>query len=251
MPKRTAIEGVLDGDSGEAADNGRWSIVFDLKPWRKTNDEWQKKGIRVEIPPTKSGRLRNPDWRGGEIVRVSVGKIIKTGTNSYSYWFAIGAPPVRRLPESVRKEIASPPKPKKIVDRVLGTLKPEENFGWYSTWRTKRYEVTIEVDDFAKRAACEAAVAKGRVAIVAAEKRLSELGDAIAAKLVPIYNKGWRDGGPELTAAALKKSLAFASIGVEPSGAVNVILHCGKWFTDHAVQARISARGKISDIGLA
>ncbi len=37
----------------------------------------------------------------------------------------------------------------------------------------------------------EAAVATGRAAVVAVEKRRRELADVIAARLVPVYNKGW------------------------------------------------------------
>ncbi len=233
----TTIEGVLETDS---AILGAGRTAFVLKPWRQVDREWEKKAIRVVFPPGARS------WRGGDAVRVVVSRLAKAGPNRSTDFVATGMLPVRR----VKLSAVAAPAPKKIVDRVLGTLSPEQAFGWYSTWR-KQCEVTIAVADLSDRAACEAAIAKGRGAILATEKRRAKPRAAIATKLVPLYNKRWREGGAELTAAVFVKALELVSIGVERSGAVNVIFECGEWFADHGVAVRICARGTIREIGLA
>ena len=251
MAKRFVIEGLLDDYSGAVQEGRRWSLHLFTRPWRDVNGEWKSTLLRTHV---LTGR--NPgDFERGTFVRLAVTTCEPAPKRALVDWIATGVTPIRKLrpPADLPRAGKPPPAPRPIVDRALGRLRYDAAFGWYAAWRKRggaTYEVSIASDaDTAEDWA--AAVAAGSRAIVAVERRLAAVRVAIAAKMVPIYNRGWRDGAPRLTATALRRSLSLQSIAVQTSGRVDAIFDCGDHFTDHGIEVRITARGKISEIGLA
>lgn len=218
------IEGWIDwvGVPGEV--RGRWEVLFTLGPWRRASEtRWDKdKLVRVIVPVrdrSAATRLEKRLRKGGTL-RFDVAGMRKPAPN--------------------QSPLACAKSALKWVDDIdEAPAEPEE-----IRKRRKGYALTIDA-----RMAARLPEAERRIAEV--EGSLDEIRDAVARKMLKLYNSKWRDGAPVLTAAAFRKKTAkVMELEIAPRTAT-LRFDAGDLFGDHAIEVGLSAGGKVTSIHLA
>ena len=242
-------------DSGSGGHGSGWSVTLDLKPWRKTGGEWEKRQIRVCVPMAKASANRLfGKWRQGECVRVDVGRVVRVTDKNFIFaCLADGSLPVRRVRLLERPSPARAAAPVH-VNSVLGRLRLDRGAGWYGAWRggrSARYEIAIRTKDPDDVRASERQIARGSLLLRRAERNLDKLRSGAARKLLAIYNQRWRRDAPALSKTAFAARLKVTSIVVEVNGQTNVLFDAEELFADHAVEVVIARSGRLTQIALA
>ncbi|MFT3699456.1 MAG: DUF2262 domain-containing protein [Kofleriaceae bacterium] len=222
------IEGIVS-DAALAQDG--WYVMF-LVPWRHPDGTVIDREVRVA--PDASARVARAaerTYRRGVSVRITAKKVTKE--RGFTYWNVDGIVKVER----VRKLQLDEPD-EVTIRHALGRLELDSSRGAY-VGKRGRVELAIDRVD----GLLEAATKRVR----AVEAKQSRIRSAIAKRLVPIYNKRWRERRPEIDAKAFDRKLKLSAIDVA-DGRTTLYYASGSLFADHGVEVRIGARGAISEI---
>jgi hypothetical protein len=149
------------------------------------------------------------------ILRVDARRIVPAGR--YTLQRADGRPPLRRISgdASAQALVKQRDRPHTIRDPLLGALRLERAYGWLSARRRidgRPYDLSIEVRDADDAASMAADVAKAKPRLLRTERQLPAIRRAVARKLLPTYNDGWRTQRPRSSAPAFLKRIALSSI---------------------------------------
>lgn len=255
MPKYLKTEGILAGDSGV------FTLVYSkmndivalyLSPWRQNGGEWvHDKQLNIEIRATKAYASRTfQKWKEGEGIRIDAKKP-KPAKHFKNVVESKGLLPIRTI---VLKDVPIAKKsgpPATFVFPKLGKLKYDEGVEGYSKWRAiggAKYELSLMPKNLKK---LKEEMLSAEKHLFAIERKFGTIITAATRKLLPIYNKKWREDAPILSAAAFTKKLKPASISIGAKGSGSMILECGELFGDHGIEITLGAGGKPTQIALA
>jgi hypothetical protein len=94
-------------------------------------------------------------------------------------------------------------------------------------------------------------VLRARRLVLRYEQRMGSILAAITPKLLPIYNKRWRDDRPALQSAAFLRKLRLSSAVIHPDGSATLHFSNGGLFLDHAIEAQLGRHGEVKSVSLA
>jgi hypothetical protein len=250
------IEGTLK-EKAWAIDRAKgWDLAFILDPWRKVDaSAWSEAPLYVYVAlgtkakAEKMARL----YKGRSSVRLFVNSVRSQGDYIAR---AAGKLPVTKIPllAATKKKKARD----SFRDDVLGTFRLEREFEWVST-RMKiggasSCEVAIGLVDVDDEEGIAQAIVKSRAVVAHCKATLDKIRDAVTKKLLPLYNKTWRDEDsreltPQAFRAKISKPIELHISTVDEVATLR--LHAGGLFTDHAIEVKLTLRGRIMQITLA
>jgi hypothetical protein len=254
--KSRSVEGVLNGEPVGLGGGRRMSLALELVPWRvEDSAELCDVPLQVDIP-IKERELDRWFNRldAGAKLQVTVDRLEKSADKPW--WLAVGRLPVRRIAGSalLRKAHAELTKPVVIQDRVLGRLELDRSLHWFEGKRRlagRRYRLAVSQSGAGEdRARDLRDVERAKAIVRRLETQLKATLAAIARKMLPLYNDGWRDRRPAQARAAFLRRLRLSDIVIHSDGRATLYFKDGGLFLGHAVEVRVRRRGTISEICL-
>jgi hypothetical protein len=254
---------VISGAPGGAGDGKRWDLVFELMPWRVVgHDDEQELPLRVEIAVSEKELERWMDKLADQAtVQVEVSRL--TAKASYAsgelapWSLAIGRLPVRLVKGSRALQAARAMRQQPVVirDAVLGKLVLDRAHSWFRTklsMRGRRCALSIcQSGGTEDRARDLRDIARARQVVARIDKQWLAIEKAIVRSKLRLYNEVWRDRGRVLRAKELLARIRLESIVVYGDATATLYFNAGRLFLGHAIEARLGARGAVSEVCLA
>jgi hypothetical protein len=141
-------------------------------------------------------------------------------------------------------------RPRRVESRVMGVLKLDPELGWYEGRRTRgklAYGVCVDTPEHDSGSAVGAAIEHASSIVLRVERELPKIRDVIADELLDVYNEGWRELRPRLSAAGFKKRHKLEAL-VVTSRRVTLYFACSRLFGKHCVEVRLSPRLAVREV---
>jgi hypothetical protein len=209
-------------------------VVFTLSPWREVGGRWIRRPVYVDfiVPTHRSAKRVLAKFRFSSIVIRFAARRRKNGRLT-------GKLPITEI--DVKVEV--PPRPKPIDDAFLGRLKYDdglEKYVAYPKLAVGSPEVVVATSMTGDAGAILARCLRG----------MKPLLDAVTRKMLPLYNKTWREG-PDLQPPAFRARVTrLSEVEIDKRRTV-LRFDAGDLFGDHAIEVRLASTGKVTGISLA
>lgn len=236
------IVGTIRGSAGGVGEKKGWALVFLLQPFRIDDGDVIKKQMRVVTTPVSEKELTS--WmrklKDGDTVTFSGDEL--EPPKQLPWWYAHARFPIKRVRADaiLSKERKALDKKVVVRDPALGTVTFDRT---YEQWTGKRNGFAFDL--------ATKDVERGRKMLLAIEKQLPKLRDAIVKKMLPLYNDTWREDAPKLGPRAFRARLSIEAISVMRDGRATIFFDADEMFTDHAIEVRLSKTLSINEIHLA
>lgn len=223
----------VDGIVSEAAlaQPGSWYVMF-LMPWRHPDGRTIDEELRVAPDASRSVAIAaERRYRRGVAVRVTAKQVTKE--RGFTYWNANAISKVEKLRQLQLRE------PEELtVQHALGRLVLDRGRGAFVGKRGRAELVIDRVDRL---------LAAATTRVRAIEQKHAQIRAAIAKRLVPLYNTGWRETRRSMDPAAFDRRLKLSTIHVGDRR-TTLYYSSGSLFGEHGVEVRLGVRGAISEI---
>ena len=273
MASSVTILGVLENSAGGVMTRGdAWSLVVHLMPWtiQGAVGASPTKPLRIEIPIGNRSKLDR--WTAkldrGCAVRVVVNRV-RTIKNPRTHvvlpWLLAKAtkpPRIITMPTSVALAAADLAQPVRVTDKTLGKLVWARHKPYYEgksrLWNAKVLifiqpsptEKNLKRPNDTRVRERDANLHRAVQRFRALASKRTTIGQGIARKILPLYNKTWRDERPVLTAQGLLRKLKLTEVVIEQTS-TTLFASIGQLFHGHAIMISLDRLGKLTDVDLA
>lgn len=201
-------------------------------PWRHPDGRVIDEELRVAPDVTRSVAIAaQRRYQRGVAVRVTATQVTKGP--GFTYWNAEGISKVAKL------RVLQLAAPEDITVRhALGRLELDRRRGAFVGKRGRVELVIDRVDGLLVEATSR---------VLSVEENQAHIRATIAKRLVPVYNKHWRETRSVIDVATFDRRLKLSTIHVG-DGRTTLYYATGSVFADHGVEVRLGTRGAISEI---
>jgi hypothetical protein len=248
---------VVGASAGGNAD-GSWDLALSLCPWRESGGLVSNRPLRVDFPMKDlAAASRAMDEWDGKAIRVRP-KIFERPSSDRPRGVAHGELPIESIEPDAEMQAAARDRarPRSVDDIVLGTLTLDRRVDWYAGTRKANagsYRVAVSTDDPDDDVGVLEAIRRAGPIVEQIDRDSSSgrLLDAIADKMLDLYNDTWREEGPRLSRSAFKKRFTLTSVVVSADRSTAWFDCDESLFGGHEVQVRLSPQGEVTEVCLA
>lgn len=248
------IDGVISSPAGGAREqDGAWSLVITLAPWRDPDGHIQQQALRVE---QRVGSRSKLDLAMERLCERDPVRVTTAGVSpprpGFAWWDCAAATRIAKIAMPSDLEVAQRERDRPVVvrDPQLGRFVLDRRLGAFVCKRGrlgKRYELMIAE---AIGTSPAAQVQSARARVLAFEHAYARILEAVIAEKLRLYNDNWRGNRRRLTPRAFRSRLRLQSVHVAPSR-TTAYIGAGTLFEDHVIEVRIDPQANIREILLA